>query len=82
MYELCGDPTASSTFGVSGSQCMACITEEVMGATRAATATSAGVSGVVGAGIAGADGLLGRCLTYKLRLHGSAVDGEHQHADA
>lgn len=31
---------------------------------------------LVGAGLAGADGLLGRCLTYSLQLDTSATQGE------
>lgn len=78
LYELCGDPTASKYFGIDDGQfgfksIINLFTEVDDGECEEVD------DAVVGTGIAGADGLLGRCLTYKLRLPKPAVDGEPSH---
>eukprot|EP00878_Enallax_costatus_P004052 GHUV01004276.1.p1 GENE.GHUV01004276.1~~GHUV01004276.1.p1 ORF type:complete len:1186 (+),score=348.19 GHUV01004276.1:644-4201(+) len=79
IYELCGDPTASKDFGMTAQQCAGCVIRsavQVMSNMSLKGTTSAGSkpAGIVGDSAAGADGLLGRCMTYRLTLHKAAID--------
>lgn len=83
VHEVCGDPTAKVDYGLEGQQCNNCVAESVAGyifdmPIDGMAAAGTKPAGIVGAGAAGADGVLGRCMTYKLTLQKSAVEGEHR----
>lgn len=76
MYQLAGDPTAPHRLGMKlPSFCPLCAPNEWLEEKDYGWALRE-QEPQIGSGLAGADGSLGRCFTYRLKLHPAAVKGE------
>lgn len=79
LYRLSGDPTAPYKYGMKlPGLCPSCAPDNWLGDCRDGEPPDwlSESEPQIGTGLAGADGRLGRCFTYRLTLHQDAIMGE------